>query len=52
MVASGTPAKRRCFMVTRTELALAAVLILCTSGVVYGQIDRASLNGTVLRVES
>ncbi|PYR79651.1 MAG: hypothetical protein DMF86_03140 [Acidobacteria bacterium] len=47
MVASGTPAKRRCFMVTRTELALAAVLILCTSGVVYGQIDRASLNGTV-----
>ena len=34
-------------MVTRNELALAVVLILCAAGVAYGQVDRANLNGTV-----
>jgi len=34
-------------MVTRTHFGLAAVLALCSGVVVYGQIDRANLNGTV-----
>jgi len=34
-------------MFTRRRVALAAVLVLSISAVVYGQIDRANLNGTV-----
>src|SRR5213593_3138343 len=34
-------------MATRTELVLATILTLFSSVVVYGQIDRANLNGTV-----
>ena len=34
-------------MVTRTHFGLATVLALCSGVVVYGQIDRANLNGTV-----
>jgi hypothetical protein len=32
---------------TRTDFALATVLVLCSGVVVYGQVDRANLNGTV-----
>ena len=35
-------------MATRTELALATILALFSGVVVYGQIDRANLNGTVM----
>src|SRR5437660_181486 len=42
----GNP-RRRCIMFTRRRVALAAVLVLSISAVVYGQIDRANLNGTV-----
>src|SRR5438270_772970 len=35
-------------MATRTELALATILALFSGVVVYGQVDRANLNGTVM----
>ena len=34
-------------MMTRTDFALATVLVLSSGVVVYGQVDRANLNGTV-----
>ncbi len=34
-------------MATRPHIALAIVLALCRSAAVYGQVDRANLNGTV-----
>ena len=34
-------------MITRTHSTLAMVLVLFGSVVVYGQVDRANLNGTV-----